>query len=86
MQDTTKGKQERKALLKGEKKKIAQSVKDPDAAKLSLQLVTDIRIKQKEHTIRFVLQFRRSEGFEFLSSAFTGKIVQGRKNIIFSFR
>ena len=45
-QDTTKRKQERKVLLKGEKKKMAQSVKDLDAAELSLQLMTDIHTKQ----------------------------------------
>jgi len=41
LQDTTKGKWERKALLEGEKK-MMQSVKDLDAAELSLQSVTDM--------------------------------------------
>jgi len=41
LQDTTKGKQEKKALLKEEKNKMVQSVKDLDAAELSLQPVTD---------------------------------------------
>ena len=42
----TKCKRERKALLKGEKKKMVQIVKDLDAAELSLRSVTDIRTKQ----------------------------------------
>jgi len=41
LQDTTKGKWEGKVLLKGEKKKMARSVKDLDAAELSLLSVTD---------------------------------------------
>ena len=43
----TKCKRERKALLKGEKKKMVQIVKDLDAAELSLRSVTDIRTTRR---------------------------------------
>ena len=43
----TKCKRERKALLKGEKKKMVQNVKDLDAAELSLRSVTDIRTTRR---------------------------------------